>query len=272
VRHRAAIGCCALAVLAAGCGGEGGISRRAETVPDEALPVAADTIVVPYANLPVAAPLGEHTWVAVFAEHDAAVIVDFATGRVRPVGGADNPEIAKPFNVFSLGDTVVIADWGKQRLSLWAPDGSLVGTVPAPDATRGLLPRARDAAGQYYFEVPPLPGPDGSGNRDSIAIVRANASMTVFDTVANLAPIDVAEVQLPTGRRYERLIFSATDQWGVRPDGRLWIARLASNRVNTVTQGNEVKGEPLPDPVLEVRRIDREVFINAFPEEVRGSL
>jgi hypothetical protein len=44
------------------------------------------------------------------------------------------------------------------------------------------------------------------------------------------------------------------------------------NRVNTIARGREIRGEPLPDPVLEVKRIDREAFINSFPEDVRNTL
>ncbi|MGE0553912.1 MAG: hypothetical protein AB7R55_10830 [Gemmatimonadales bacterium] len=261
-----------LGLLVASACGEGATSRRAESVPDEALPIAADTIVAPYSGFPEATWVGEGRWLTVFPEHDAAEIVDFGAGTLGPVGGRNNQEIVKPYDGFALADTAVVADWSKGRLTLWGPDGSLAGTVPGPAALGGRLPKARDAAGQYYFEIPPNPGRDGSGNRDSTAIVRGNPTMTSFDTVAHLAPVDLAEVQLSTGRRYERLILAGTDQWGVRPDGRLWIARVNANRVNTIAGGKERRGEPLPDPVLEVKRIDREVFISSFPEEVRSSL
>jgi hypothetical protein len=261
----------AAALLAsAGCGLD--TTRRAETVPVEVLPVAADTIVTPYGELPNAAWLGGRRWLVVAGDHDAAVIADFARDTVRPVGGGGHGELAKPFNGFAVGDTIYVADWGRARITVWSPEGRLIDTVPASPATRGILPRARDAAGNFYFEVPPLPGPDGRGNRDSIAIVRSDPALTAFDTVAHLAPLDIAEAQLNTGRRFERLIFSGNDWWGVRPDGRLWIARVNLNRVNTVAAGKETRGEALPDPVLEVKRIDREVFIQSFPDEVRGAL
>ena len=265
-------------VLAAGlvavgltaCGG--GRSRRAESVPEEALPIAADTIVVPYTGAVVAQWLTGRQWLVVASEHDAAVIARFDSGSVRPVGGPANDRIAKPFAGFTWRDTAYVADWAKRRVTAWSPSGHMVDSIPAPDGTRGILPAARDAAEQLYYEVPPLAGPTGRGNLDSIAIVRSDHARTTFDTVARLAPIDVAEVQRNSGKRYERLVFSGSDFWGVRPDGRLWIARVNGNRVNTVVNGKEVKGEALPDPVYDVKRIDREVFVTSFPEEVRSTV
>jgi hypothetical protein len=253
------------------CGGEGR-SRRAEQVPAEPLPLATDTLITPYGEVPEGAWLGGRRWLVVAGDFDAAVIADFTTRSVAPLGGSPNAELAKPYAAFVVQDTVFLADWGKSRLSIWTPDGTMLGAIPAPGATRGILPRARDAAGQLYFEVPPLPGPDGSGNRDSISIVRADPGLTRFDTVAKLAPLDVAEMQLPGGRRYERLLLSGKDEWGVRPDGRLWIARVNANRVNTIVERKETRGEALPDPVLEVKRSDRDAFIQSFPEEVRSTV
>jgi len=42
-------------------------------------------------------------------------------------------------------------------------------------------------------------GPDGSGNRDSIAVVRSNSAMTRLDTVARLSPVEIQEVQRNSG-------------------------------------------------------------------------
>jgi len=246
-----------------------GSSRRAETVPVEPLPLAADTVVVPWTNIPEAAWVGGRRWVVVGSDHDAASIIDFAARSAVPVGGPKTTELAKPFGVFAIGDTAFIADWGKQRTTLWTSDGVLVGSVPAPSATRGNLPKARDAAGQYYFEVPPVAGPDGGGLKDSAAVVRSNAALTAFDTIARLAPLDIAEVTEQRGRRYERLVFSGNDWWGVRGDGRLWIARVRRNEVSVIEGTRERRGERLPDPVLEVKRADRDQYVQGFPEELR---
>lgn len=256
-------------MLAAGCSGRRD-SRRAEAVPVESLPIAQDTVVVPWPNIPEAAWLGGRRWVVVGPDQDAAMFLDFDQKKAEPVGGRKNPELAKPFAVFAIGDTAVIADWAKSRLTFWGRDGKLANAVPAPAATRGVLPRMRDAAGQYYFEVPPIAGPNGSGLRDSAAIVRSDAALARFDTVARLAPLDVAEINESRGKRYERLVFSGTDWWGVRPDGRIWIARIRRNDVSVIEGNKERRGERLPDPVLEVSRQDKEQYVNTFPEDLRS--
>jgi hypothetical protein len=244
--------------------------RRAESVPPESLPIAADTVVVPWSEFPEATWVGGRRWVLVGADFNAAVTVDFTTKTARPVGGEKNRELANPYAVFAIGDTALIADWGKRRLGLWSIDGKLVGTIAAPAETRGVLPRARDAAGNLYYEIPPIAGPDGAGLKESPVVVRSNPAMTTFDTLAKLAPLDVAEVSDQGRKRYERLVFGGQDWWGVRPDGRLWIARVRLGQVNTIDGGVETKGERLPDPVLEVTRNDRLQHINSFPEDLRG--
>lgn len=246
----------ALAVLIVGC--DSGRSRRAETVPVEPLPIGVDTVVVPWSDLPEAGWLGGRRWVVVGADFDAAMLVDFATREARPIGGGRNPELAKPFGVFTVGDTAFIADWGRRRLTVWSPEGQLLDTVPAPAATRGMLPRGRDAAGQYYFEVPPIAGADGRGMRDSAVVVRSNPTFSAFDTVAKLAPLDVVEISEARGTRFERLVFSGNDWWGVLPDGRLWVARVRRSEVSTIENRRERRGERLPDPVLEVIPADRD--------------
>ena len=72
------------------------------------------------------------------------------------------------------------------------------------------------------------------------------------------------------GRRFERRVFSGLDRWGVLPDGSLWVARVYDNRVDWRSpDGTWVRGEPLPDRVLEVTRYDRELFLRRFPPELR---
>lgn len=255
-------------LTALGCGEPR--DRRAETVPEEPLPIAADTIIVPWSDIPEAAWVGGRRWVIVGPDFNAASMIDFATRTASPVGGEKNPELANPYGVFAIGDTAFLADWGKRRVSIWSSEGKLVGSISAPEQTRGVLPKARDAAGNLYFEIPPIAGPDGSGLRESPVVVRANAAMTTFDTVTRLAPLDVAEMNDQGRKRYERLVFGGQDWWGVRPDGRLWVARVRLSVVTTIEGREEKRGERLPDPVLEVTRNDRLQYINSFPEDLRG--
>jgi hypothetical protein len=231
-----------------------------------------DTVTTAFADAAGAAWLSQGRWALVSEGGGVVGIVDFIAHSVKQLGGPKNPELKNPFAVFRSGDSLWVADWGLQRLTVWTLDGRLVGKVPAPDVTRGALARMRDARGRFYVPMTPPAGPDGSGNRDSAAIVRIAADLSHVDTVARLAPLDVAEVQGDAGRRFERRIFSGSDQWGALPDGSVWVARVYHNRVDwRDSAGHWKSGEPLPDRVLEVTRADREVFVRTFPPELRSS-
>lgn len=257
-----------LALLAlAACGG----SRSNQEPAAEPLPAAADTLLAPWpGQLPVAALLGPSRWVVVAPDYDAAVIADLGAGTLTPLGGPRQRRYLHPFAVTTVGDTIYLADWGMRRTTVWSADGRLVDSIPAPDATRGTLPKARDAAGRLYFEVAPPPGRDGSGNRDSAVIVRASPSLTRFDTVMRLAPLDLARMERESTIRFERRVLSGGDLWGVRRDGTIWVARTIQNRVDfRDSSGNVRRGPGLPDPVYEITQADRDLLLATYPEDVR---
>ncbi len=189
---------------------------------------------------------------------------------MTPLDTDRGKRLRNPSTLFRAGDTLYLGDWGLRQISRWTLDGGFAGATPAPNALRGVLPRDRDGAGRYYLELRPPPGPDGQGNRDSAVVVRASPALDRADTLARLAPLDIAEVMGDAGRRFERRVFSGTDQWGARPDGSLWVARVSGNRVDwRDPTGKWTRGEPLPDRVLEVTRYDRELFLRRFPPELR---
>jgi len=236
------------------------------------LAVSGDTVTTGYADIADAVWLGGDRW-AVVAPLDVTVgLIETRTGRLSPLGGEDGREIRNPSNVFLAADTLHVSDWGLRRTSLWTLDGRLARTIPAAVGARGALPRARDAAGRFYLELRPRPGRDGAGNRDSAVVLRASPDFTVFDTVARLAPLDLAEVVGDAGRRFEPRALSGQDVWGVVPDGSVWVARVYENRVDWRSPDGEwVRGQSLPDRVLEVTRYDREVFYRKFPPELRST-
>jgi hypothetical protein len=230
---------------------------------------AGDTVVTPYTDVTEAAWLGNSRW-AVLAPTDAAVgIVDFSSKRLTPLGPK---EFRNPSNVLFVADTLYVGDWGLRQLTLWTPQGRRVRSIPASNLVRGTLPRARDNAGTLYLDLYPRAGADGSGNRDSAAVVRVDPAFTKVDTIARLAPLDIAEVVGEAGRRFERRVFSGMDRWGVLGDGSLWVARVYDNRVDwRAPDGKWIRGQPLPDRVLEVTRYDRELFLRKFPPELRAT-
>jgi hypothetical protein len=231
-----------------------------------------DTVATGYADIVDAEWLGGQRW-AVVAPLDVTVgILDLEGRAVAPLGGEGTREIRNPATVFLTADTLHVGDWGLRRVSLWTREGKLVRSVPAPDVARGALPQARDRGGRWYAELQPRPGRDGSGNRDSAAVVAASPGFERLDTVARLAPLDLAEVTGDAGRRFEQRALSGEDLWGVVPDGSVWVARVFQNRVDWRSPDGEwEEGDALPDRVLEVTQYDRELFYRKFPPELRAT-
>lgn len=196
-------------------------------------------------------------------------VLDFAAGTATLLD-SEGGEIQNPGHLFCLAETLFVSDWGRRRVTAWAGGSTMVREVPLSPLAGGALPRAADAGGALYFEVSPSPGPDGSGNRDSAAVVRVTPGAEKSDTLARLTPLELAPVETSQGRRFERRIFSGDDEWGVLPDGSLWVARYYHNRVDwRDPDGTWHSGQPLPDRVLEVTRVDRDRFAEQFPAELQ---
>jgi hypothetical protein len=250
--------------LLSACGG-----GQQPALPTELTP-GSDTVLSSYGEISEGTWLGAGRWAVLAVSDETVAIVDFGRHSARTLG-VNNPRLIRnPSNIFLAEDTLFVGDWGLRRLTLWEPAGRLARAIPAPAAARGSLPRARDMTGRFYLDLYPPPGRDGSGNRDSAAILRTDPELTRVDTLARLAPADVAEVVGEAGRRFERRVFSGLDRWGVLPDGSLWVARVYDNRVDWRSpDGAWLRGEPLPDRVLEVTRYDRELFLRRFPPELR---
>jgi hypothetical protein len=246
--------------------------KPAPPAPVVQLEPSTDTVTTGYADVVDGVWLGGDRW-AVVAPLDVAVgIVEPGAHRVASLGGARGKELRNPAEVFLAGDTLYVSDWGLRRTSLWTLGGALARVVPGAAAVRGALPQERDAAGRFYLELKPRPGSNGSGNRDSAAVLRLSADLATADTVARLAPLDMAEVLGESGRRFERRALSGEDHWGVVPDGSVWVARVYENRVDWRSPDGEWRrGDPLPDRVLEVTRYDRELFYRRFPTELRST-
>ncbi len=241
---------------------------RAEA-PTLDLPPTADTLMLASGAITDGAWLHDQLW-AVLGPDDATVwLVDFATGSIHTLG-EPGESYRNPFGLFSFSDTLYVNDWGMARMTVWSSAGDLVEAIPTSSATRGTLPRARDGSGNIYLALRPHPGPDGGGNDDSAAVVKTTPSLEHPDTVAMLAPLDIEQVIGDAGRRYERKVFSGEDAWGVLPDGSIWIVRVKHNRVWWLyPDGTESRGPMLPDPVFPVTRLDKEVFLQGFPDGMR---
>ena len=215
------------------------------------LPTSGDTITTPDSDVTGAAWLDGDRWAILAAPNETAGIVDFSDRSIRPLGGGRSKDLRNPTTLFVSQDSLYIGDWGHRRTTVWTPAGRLIRSIPTSNAVRGALPQARDSKGSFYLDQYPPAGPDGSGNRDSAAVLRLDPAVAQADTIARLAPLDIAEVVGDAGRRFERRVFGGVDRWGVLPDGSVWVARVYDNRVNwRAPDGRWTRGQALPDRVL----------------------
>jgi hypothetical protein len=241
-------------------------------IPMTAMGSPVDSLPIPYSYVSDAVHLGDNRWAFVAPNERVAVIADLDSDSFTVLGGAAHEEYQEPFAVFRTGDSLYVSDWGKRSLTIWSIDGSFGRAIPASAFVNGALPRARDGQGWFYSAVYPPARNDGSGNRDSAYIVSLSRDMRTADTLARLAPPDIAEVMGQGGsRRFTPRAMSGRDEWGVLSNGRIWIARINQNRVDWRSpDGKWREGQPLPDRVLTVEEEDRQRFLLQFPEELRG--
>ena len=242
------------------------------TAPVVVLPTTGDTVSTHDSDVTGAAWLGGPKWAILAAPNETAGIIDFSRRNITPLSAERQNALRNPITLFVADGSLYVGDWSLQRTTQWTAEGRLVRAFPTSNVVRGSLPQARDAQGRFYTDLYPKPGADGSGNRDSAAVLRADSGFTRADTIARLAPLDIAEVTSGSGRRFERRVFGGVDRWGALPDGSVWLARVYENRVDwRAPNGKWTKGHALPDRVLEVTRYDRELFLQKFPPELRGT-
>lgn len=232
---------------------------------------ATDSVVTPWTDVSDAVWLGGRRWAVLAPGHGEVRVADFERGTLEPLAGSGRGSFRQPYAIFRALDSLHVADWEARALTTWNLDGGPGSRMEAPMESRGALPAARDGQGRYYTELRPVPGPEGRGAADSTLILRLRAEGGA-DTVAALAPVELAEVMTDRGRRLEARVFAGRDAWGVRPDGTVWVARVGQNRLDQVAPGGQVRRGPLlPDPVLQVTQVDRDLFVESHPPEMRRS-
>jgi hypothetical protein len=231
----------------------------------------ADTVVVPAVEVSAAFSRSDGKWVVLAPVEGQLFVADFGDKSVKPYPGITKADVPHPVTLMGVGDSAVVGDWGLSRFTEWSPSGERLSAWPAPNALHHASPRARDAAGQWYFQVSADSKSDGSGLLDSAAVVRADPQLTHFDTLARLSPPELVQVAGVNGMHYQRRTMGGDDAWGVRPDGTLWVARVFQNQIEWRHPGaKKVERSPqLPDMVLTNTEMDREIYVHRFPEDQR---
>ncbi|HEY3933339.1 MAG TPA: hypothetical protein VGL65_01840 [Gemmatimonadales bacterium] len=239
--------------------------------PSIAVAATVDTLVVPAVGVATAVPQSAGRWVLLAPIDNQLFVVDFDAKSVTRVPGITSADVPHPITLIGSGDTIIVGDWGLRRFTAWA-SGQRLAAWPAPDALHGALPRARDAAGQWYFQLSPDAKIDGSGLLDSSVVVRGDPQLTKFDTLTRLSPPELVQVAGVDGEHWQRRVLGGDDAWGVLPNGTLWVARVFQNQIEWHHPGAKkvLRSPMLPDPVLTVTPMDRELWARHFPEDQRA--
>ena len=162
----------------------------------------------------------------------------------------------------------------QHRITVWNPDGTLDSTIPIIDVASFEL--RMDTLGYLYAEQPSSAGfimvgqeIDSTSPKDSTWIYRMHPPDAGRDTVARLHEIGWEVIHHKGGVMRTRRLYASPDQWGVLPDGTLWILRGEQNRVDRrSTDGTWSIGEPRAWTAVQVTDRDRVYIDNGWIKAV----
>ena len=193
--------------------------------------------------------------------------LDFFTHIGRK--GAGPREYETPDALYAMAaDSTLMVDLGNGRLSVLAPDGSIVRTLPIADGsgsgTTIMLPGGVDSAGRIFFRQM---GGAGAGPPDSATVARFDP---VTDRTEPIVRIKLPEMSVRTrGTTNDRqemmrpVPLSPQDAWTATADGRLVVARSDGTAYWIEFHGPDavIRGPRLAYRPLRVRNDDREAWI-----------
>jgi hypothetical protein len=163
-----------------------------------------------------------------------------------------------------------VLDPMQHRITVWNPDGSLDSTISIVDI--GSFELRMDSLGNVYAEQPASAGfivigqeIDSTGPKDSTWVYRMHPPKTGRDTVARLHEIGWEVLRYKGGVRRARQLYASPDQWGVLPDGTIWILRGEQNRVDRRSpDGAWTTGEPRPWTAVQTTEADKQYFADSW--------
>lgn len=185
----------------------------------------------------------------------AAQIQDVKAARIDTIGrGGGGPgEFSRAGRImpWSSGRFAVI-DPVEMRITLFSAAGGLDTTL--------LMPRTMDLRfgiphddGHVWFTA----GAPRKG-ADSVPLLRLTVSSNHIDTLTFLLTPEATFTPMGDIAMWLTPEYAARDVWGVAPNGRVWIARGADNRVDWIdTSGAMTRGKPLPFTTIRTVEADR---------------
>ncbi|NOT09038.1 MAG: hypothetical protein HOP28_12635 [Gemmatimonadales bacterium] len=203
--------------------------------------------------------------------------VDFGKGSATPIGrvGSGPREFRLPGRLVPLpGDSTLLNDVGNARLSVIGPDLAIHRSIPAqrPGAAYSMSPRGVDAAGRFYFEIPPWSQGPAAPKGDSVDIVRWNPRGNAIEGVGRVKGSDRPSWQREGKPRLTpgipMVMFGSADGWAVLPEGRVLIVRSGDYRIDCLAGGASIgAGPPYAYPQLPVTDADKADAVATFLQD-----
>lgn len=195
------------------------------------------------------------------------VVADFATGRITPVGrkGSGPGEYRLPSRIIAwTGDSLLLNDGGNNRLAVIGPDLRIVRSfsLNIPDVPTTLAPRAVDARGRMYLQIPLWAAGSFGKRGDSVPVVRVTGRghevMTWVLLTADPGPVKYGLPYIP---------FTPQDGWTVSREGNLILVRSHDYHVERWNdRAVAVRGAPVSTPRIPVTRADKVAYTRRFLE------
>lgn len=214
--------------------------------------------------------------------------INLKTGAATALSreGSGPTEYLFPTGVYAFpGDSTLVYDMGNQRYLLLDPTGKAVGTFRMDEGNGGggmMILRAAagtDDKGRLYYSTR---GERRSGGMnggppefsDSGRVVRYDRSTKQFDTLG-VVTVPKPNVQASGGPNSRSVSIrpapmAPEDAWGVARDGRIGVARVASDEVQWwLADGKQVTGPAVPFTPVKVTDADKKAWQE---QAARGSI
>ena len=218
------------------------------------------------------------------------VLADLDAGTRTVVGsrGEGPEEYLTPMGLWPLpGDSTLLLDGGNNRLTVLGPDFSFGRTRPMMEMhpERGvtfLNPRGVDEAGRIYT-AGRVTMSIGAGTRssepgsDSSDVVRIELSDLSTATVARLAPTVRPRLEARTSAgntmlSMQQTPYTASDSWGVAPDGSVVVARASDYHLDwTAPDGSVLRGAPVVYDHVRVGQAEKEAWVSGQSRPAIGT-
>jgi hypothetical protein len=201
------------------------------------------------------------------------VVADFTAGRATPIGrkGSGPAEYRLPSRLIPwLGDSVLLNDQGNTRLAVIGPDLKIHRTfvLNIPNVPTTLAPRAVDARGRMYVQIPRWAAESYGQKGDSAPVVRISPPssgesggrrvevLTLVLLTADPGPVKYGLPYIP---------FTPQDGWVATPDGNLVLVRSNDYHLEQRDERGTVTRRPgIPTARIAVTREDKVDYTRSF--------